>query len=181
MRRAYGTGALVIAAMLALSATASQAQVPADLAPCLRLALSGYSVVDGKFDTPAETATFSFDIEALAEMMAVCRDARSRHPADRLALVADYKVTQLGFQILLGLTTLPQTDEDGVKTTEAMMQSGKTATDTLMAPIARIYLGKAYEHGLGTPKNLNLARQHYRAGADAGSAIAKRELAKISQ
>jgi hypothetical protein len=173
MRRTMLLVVAVVTVVLVQTASTLHAQSGALADPavrrCFEFGLSAYAGPTDKkgFGGLAQDALANFDIPLLAEGIQTCRDARASHPADRLVLAADYIVAEAVFVMLFGLKGLPLTDEEGVAATARLLGSGSNVIE-LIAPLARIYLGKAHEHGFGVKKDIEIARRIYEEGVTAG-------------
>jgi TPR repeat protein len=126
--------------------------------------------------TAAEQAAFSLEVEPLLEAVATCRAALAAHPNEPKVIVAHYTASEALSNLALGLN-FPESEADALALArrEVEQEQGGGIVKQLLA----FYIASAYEYGVGTRPDRSAAMKWYAAGADAGDAIAKRELARL--
>lgn len=116
------------------------------------------------------------DVGGLTEAAAECRAALAAFPAEPKVIIAHYNAMEAIHLILFGINSMPDTDATAVAKVRALGADGSLG---FLATLIGIYLGTAYEYGVGTPADASEAASWYRKAAEAGDPTATRELARL--
>jgi hypothetical protein len=145
---------------------------------CLHMALRRENPDIAPMETLVENAAMMLDVPVLLDGFAACRLALAAFPSEPKVIIAHYNAVEMVTMILFGIRNVPRTDAEAVMRARAEAATlGKK--DGLLAPLTGVFLGSAYELGIGTPPDIAEAAKWYRLAADAGSEVARRELDRM--
>lgn len=115
-----------------------------------------------------------FEIDGVTEGLATCRAAWAAFQTEPKVIIAHYNAVEAISLLLFGMKEMPSTDEEGVAKARAL-----GADDRLFGKLVGIYLGTAYEYGVGAAADATEAARWYRKAADAGDPTGRRELERL--
>jgi TPR repeat protein len=134
---------------------------------------------DPKIDpiqTAVENAAFAFRTEIVLDAVAICRAALAAYPNEPKVIIAHYNASEALSMLALGLK-FPDSEADAL--TLALQEEAKEAAGSIAKQMLGFYIASAYDYGVGTRPDRAAAMKWYAVGAEAGDAIAKRELARL--
>jgi hypothetical protein len=131
--------------------------------------------------TAVEDAAMRFQLEPVFDAVAACRAALARYPNEPRVIIAHYNASEALSMLALGLN-FPDDEGQAFALMLQLAEKESHATvrpDGMFTQMTAFYLASAYEYGVGTKPDRAAALKWYAVAADAGSAISKRELARL--
>lgn len=144
---------------------------------CLFLGLRRQDPALDGITAHVEKSAMLFEIAGVTEAVAACRAAIEALPAEPKVIIAHYNAVEAISLLLFGFKDMPSTDEDGIAKARALAAK---ETGSIFGKLIGMYLGTAYEYGVGVAADKTQAIRWYRQAADAGDANAKKELDRLS-
>jgi TPR repeat protein len=179
--------ALLVSALIAATATGgglgpaiaqSAALQDARVTRCLQMALRRENPKLPPTETVVERAAMMFEIPVVLDGFAACRLALAAFPAEPKVVIAEYNAAEMMRLLVFGVSDVPRTDAEAVARLRA--RSGQLdRKDRFLTPAIGMFLGSAYEFGIGTSADHAEAARWYGLAADAGSQVARRELDRM--
>jgi TPR repeat protein len=126
--------------------------------------------------TAVEQAAFAFRTDLVLDAVATCRAALAAHPTEPKVIIAHYNASEALSALALGLK-FPDSEADALAL--ALQEAAKEQGGGMVKQLLAFYIASAYQYGVGTKPDRSAAMKWYAAGAAAGDAIAKRELARL--
>ena len=132
-----------------------------------------------------EISAVMFDVPVVVRALIACRDALGKYPSEPSVIVAHFLASQAAKLMLFGVNR-PEESETAVFTRALDFDRAANITPTdMFFPLAHVYLATAYEHGIGTDRDIGEAAKQYRlagTASDAASAVlAKAKAADMMQ
>jgi hypothetical protein len=125
--------------------------------------------------TAVEEATFVFQTETVLDAVTNCRAALAAYPNEPKVIIAHYNASEALSMLALGLK-FPDSEADALA---LALQEVAKEPDGMVKQMLAFYIASAYEYGVGATPDRSAAIKWYTVGAEAGDAIAKRELARL--